>query len=169
MSNNNDWRTPPELFKKLDDYFAFQTDVCASDDNALVQNFYTEELSALDDKKWAEEGEYVYLNPPYSPYITQALFIIEAWNQLVHYGVRTVALIPVSTGSRWWADSVLPYASRIMFLTGRVSFYHPIFDKPLAGNRHDSCLLFFEDESFFKNQGRPEVSFWDWKNRQLNL
>lgn len=62
MSTRDDWRTPPELFKQLDDEFHFTVDLCADDDNHLVDKYYTIENDGL---KADLTDEVVFCNPPY--------------------------------------------------------------------------------------------------------
>lgn len=62
MSTRDDWRTPPELFKQLDDEFHFTVDLCVDDDNHLVDKYYTVENDGL---KADLTGEVVFCNPSY--------------------------------------------------------------------------------------------------------
>ena len=46
-SKSNEWYTPQDFFKKYDDVYKFETDVCATDDNAKCAKYYTEEMDGL--------------------------------------------------------------------------------------------------------------------------
>ena len=41
------WYTPQDFFKKYDDVYKFETDVCATDANAKCAKYYTEEMDGL--------------------------------------------------------------------------------------------------------------------------
>ena len=61
-SDRMDWRTPPDLFRALDDEFHFTLDAAANEANHLCDRYYTATDSAFS-HSWA--GERVFCNPPY--------------------------------------------------------------------------------------------------------
>lgn len=40
-SKTNEWATPPDVFKRLDDEFHFNLDPCATDENHKCEKYYT--------------------------------------------------------------------------------------------------------------------------------
>lgn len=60
-SENQNWETPDALFNKLDAYYHFDIDVCASDSNHKCTKYWTEEDDCFT-KTW--EGT-CWMNPPY--------------------------------------------------------------------------------------------------------
>lgn len=62
---------------------------------------------------WA--GERVFCNPPYGPQI-------EDWLRWAHEAEVAVYLLPARTDTRWFHDHVLPKASEVRFLRGRLKF-----------------------------------------------
>ena len=46
-SATDEWSTPQEFFDKLDEEFHFETDVCATKENAKCQQYFTREDDAL--------------------------------------------------------------------------------------------------------------------------
>lgn len=46
-SASDEWETPQDLFDDLDVRFHFQTDVCATPQNAKCQRFFTKEQNGL--------------------------------------------------------------------------------------------------------------------------
>jgi phage N-6-adenine-methyltransferase len=65
--------TPPELFSWLNAQYDFGIDLCAADDSALCDVYYTVNNSCLNpDEDWLTEcavgkyGRWAYCNPPYS-------------------------------------------------------------------------------------------------------
>ena len=47
-SETDMWETPQSFFDKLNAVFRFETDVCATADNAKCANFYTEQTNGLE-------------------------------------------------------------------------------------------------------------------------
>lgn len=62
-TGKDDWETPPELFKALDDEFHFTLDPCCTPVTAKCKKYYTVREDGLA-QSWA--GEVVFINPPYS-------------------------------------------------------------------------------------------------------
>ena len=62
IGKTDDWETPQYLFDLLNDEFHFTLDVCASEKNAKVKNYYTKERDGLS-QDWT--GHTVWCNPPY--------------------------------------------------------------------------------------------------------
>ena len=52
-------RTPKDIWKNLSEEFNFTCDMCASDENHLIDKYYTIDNSALD-KDWNDEVGYVH-------------------------------------------------------------------------------------------------------------
>lgn len=61
-SDSEEWATPWEVFKPLDDEFHFTLDVCATKENRKCEKFFTKEQDGLK-QDWT--GETVWCNPPY--------------------------------------------------------------------------------------------------------
>jgi hypothetical protein len=101
------WNTPATVLASLAEEFGpFTLDPCPSGGaNGL-------------ERAWAPHR--VFLNPPYGR------GVIEKWlNKTmveVSHGAVVVALLPSYTGSPWWHDIVIPNASEIRFLRGKLRF-----------------------------------------------
>lgn len=112
-SARDDWETPLELFDELDAIFGFQTDVCATPQNAKCARYFTPEMDGLS-QKW--EGV-CWCNPPYGREIGK-------WVEKAHLSSKTaitVMLLPARTDTAWFHEYVLRYAN-IRFLRGRLKF-----------------------------------------------
>lgn len=60
-SSTCEWETPQALFDRLNAIYHFETDVCATPENAKCANYYTREQDGL-----AQEWKGVcWMNPPY--------------------------------------------------------------------------------------------------------
>lgn len=88
-------RTPKDIWNDLSKEFDFTCDMCASDDNHLVDKYYTVENSALD-KDW--NGEVGYIHPLFDGKIGK--FVEKAYNSS---GVF-VFLLPASTHTKYFHE-----------------------------------------------------------------
>ncbi len=140
----DDWRTPASLFTKLHRRFQFTGDACASSENTLCNNFFSEDDNALE-KNWSELGSSVFINPPYSE---TSKFIARCWAAVRDGEVRkVVALVPSTCEVKWFHKYVLGKASEVWFTRGRIDFIHPETQEPISGNVVGSCLVVWEGAS----------------------
>jgi phage N-6-adenine-methyltransferase len=113
----DDWRTPPELYQRLEREFHFALDAACSAANRLAPaGLEVERCDALAEP-WPLPGA-IWLNPPYSD--------VKPWlDRAREAGLRVpvVCLIPADTSTRWWWDFVACSASEVRFLRGRVRFH----------------------------------------------
>ena len=104
------------LAAALNAEFHFSLDAAASADNALCERYLT-----VDDdgaaQSWA--GERVWCNPPYSRKGGQARFLDRA---AMREAEVAVLLIPARTDTVAWHDYVIPWASEVRFVRGRLRF-----------------------------------------------
>jgi len=119
-SLSNEWETPPDLFKKLDDEFHFTLDPCCTHENHLCPTYYTKEDDGLS-KDWS--GHIVYVNPPYGREIGK-------WVKKCHdeKGAVCVMCIPARTDTRWFHEYIYGKAE-IRFLRGRIKFKNRAINK----------------------------------------
>lgn len=114
-SEKMDWATPQSLFETLDAEFEFTLDPCASFENAKCQKYYTAADNGLT-KDWGSAR--AFYNSPYGTHL-------KAWAQKCYEasqdGALVVALLPASTGTRWFHDWVLGKAE-LRFVKGRLKF-----------------------------------------------
>lgn len=114
-----EWSTPADFFAGVEAEFGpFDLDPCATAENAKATVFYTKEQDGLE-KPWFGK---VFLNPPYGRGISD--WIEEAVAATSEFGKAelVVALLPARVDTRWWHDLVVPYASEIQFIRGRLKF-----------------------------------------------
>lgn len=91
-------RTPPKIWKQLTDEFNFTIDLCASNENHLVDRYYTKEIDSLK-QNW--DNEVAYLHPLFD--IKIGKFIKKAYhtkNSVI------VCLIPASTHTAYFHDYI---------------------------------------------------------------
>ena len=88
-------RTPVNIWKDLSNEFNFTCDMCASDNNHLLDKYYTINNSALD-KDWTDEVGYVH--PLFDSKIGK--FVEKAHNSKGLF----VFLLPASTHTKYFHD-----------------------------------------------------------------
>lgn len=114
MKNRNiehvdDWATPDYFYEKLNEEFGFDFDPCP-----LLHDL--REWDGLD-VNW---GKVNFVNPPYSRKLKEA-FVEKAISESKK-GKICVCLLPVSTSTKLFHEHVLPNASEIRFVKGRIKF-----------------------------------------------
>lgn len=120
----DDHALPQADFDRLNDRFRFSIDVAASDHNAKLPRYFTEQVDGLQ-QSWT--GERVYCNPPYS---NIAPWVHKAWSE--RKAGLVVLLLPANrTEQRWWQEWIEPFRDQalspltIEFLPGRQRFLKP--------------------------------------------
>ncbi|HEY1044990.1 MAG TPA: DNA N-6-adenine-methyltransferase [Bacteroidia bacterium] len=106
---NDNWLTPLSIYEPLNKEFDFDFDPCPYNTGEIL----------IDGLK-VEWGSRNFVNPPYSKELKQA-FILKAIDE-AKKGKICVLLIPVSTSTKLFHDHILPNASEIRFVKGRISF-----------------------------------------------
>ena len=135
--NKDCWQTPLELFKQLDDKYNFEVDVCASQENALCEYFWTVDDDCLQ-QDWGDDGGFVWCNPPYS----NPLPFVEKCQQ---YGYA-VMLLNQDTSTKW-AKIVFERASKVILLSDRVRFINPVTLEVGKSNPKCQMIVVFDKRS----------------------
>lgn len=135
--NKDCWQTPLELFKQIDDKYHFEVDVCASQENALCEHFFTVDDDCLR-QDWGEGNGFVWCNPPYS----NPLPFVEKCQQ---YGYA-VMLLNQDTSTKW-AKIVFEKASKVILLSDRVRFINPVTLEVGKSNPKCQMIVVFDKRS----------------------
>lgn len=133
LKHSDNWKTPLELYDKLNEEFSFDFDPCP----------YCEGDPEFDGLA-VEWGERNYINPPYSRKLKEA-FVKKAIEESKK-GRLCVMLLPVSTSTKLFHDVILPEKPEIRFLKGRVAFqgYNTNGEWNTKNKgMHDSMLVIF--------------------------
>lgn len=133
MSKDLERETPQWLFNKLDQIFAFERDVCANENNAKCEQYFSPEDDALS-QDW--QG-CCWMNPPYGRGIKK--WIIKAIESTEN-GATTVALVAARTETAWF-QLCWDYAKYIVFVKGRLTFGEEERCAPFP-----SAIVIFGDE-----------------------
>jgi phage N-6-adenine-methyltransferase len=116
-TGKDDWETPPDLFKKLDDEFHFTLDPCCTEQTAKCRKYYTKETDGLK-QDWG--GETVFVNPPYSAK-EQDKWVKKCYEESQKPNTKVVALLPARTDTERFHKYILNHAE-IRFIKGRIKF-----------------------------------------------
>ena len=126
------WQTPQSLYDTLNQEFEFSGDVCASAENALHENYYTEQQNALT-QRWFKSS---WCNPPYSkilPWVQKA--------KVEHKKGKTIVmLVPADTSVKWFKEAYNS-CNEVRFISGRLAFINAATQKPVKGNNKGSVLF----------------------------
>ena len=113
-SNRDDWETPAELFRELNERYHFTLDPCSTHENAKCEKHYTVDDDGLA-QSW--EGETVFCNPPYGRKI--GAWVRKCAEESKH--AKVVMLIPARTDTAYFHDYIYNKA-RVTFIRGRLKF-----------------------------------------------
>lgn len=111
-SLKQDWKTPKDFYKKLDQEFHFDFDPCVNNYVRLIRR-----INGKSDGLKCNWGGANFVNPPYNR-ITD--WIKKGYEEFLK-GKLVVFLIPSRTDTKWFHDYILPYAE-IRFIKGRLKF-----------------------------------------------
>ena len=114
MSTTDDWTTPQQIYRELDNEFKFTLDPCASEINAKCKKYFTKKENGLN-QSW--ENERVFMNPPYGSEIKK--WIKKAYMESLK-NILVVCLVPSRTDTEWWHKYCMK--GEIRFIKGRVKF-----------------------------------------------
>jgi len=111
-SESVEWATPKGVYDALDGEFHFDFDPCPLDGSEDgLATLFTE---------W--RGRRVFCNPPYGD--------IAGWLRRGREAELAVFLVPARTDTRWFHELVMPFASEIRFIRGRLKFGHATNNAP---------------------------------------
>lgn len=137
LLHSDNWKTPEYFYKELDNEFNFDFDPCPYNEGEL-------EFDGLQ----VEWGNANYINPPYSRPLKDK-FVLKAIDESKK-GKICVMLLPVSTSTKLFHDHILPNASDIRFVRGRIKFIGRNTKGELVSTKspmHDSMIVIFNNKT----------------------
>lgn len=138
------WYTPRALFAQLDrELGPFDLDPCCTPETATTSRYIAPPRSGLAEP-WGPVR--VFVNPPYGRGIAD--WIRKAISE-ARAGAFVVMLLSSSTGAGWWHDLVIPNASEVRFLRGRVKFGGGRGSSPFW-----SAVVCFGDRNLTRGDGK---------------
>ena len=122
-SNNHEWETPDHIFQDMDDIYHFTLDVCATDDNALCDRYYT----IAEDGLKGDWDKVNWCNPPYGRELPK--WIEKAYKETLK-GNATVVLMPARTDTKYFHEYIWdqainswrPWIETVYMIKGRLKF-----------------------------------------------
>ncbi|MHA1973005.1 MAG: DNA N-6-adenine-methyltransferase [Candidatus Hodarchaeales archaeon] len=123
-SVNDNWKTPVDVYNKLDEEFSFNYDPCPLSDNPKFDGLLTD---------W---GSSTFVNPPYSDIKNWCKKAYKEWKM----GKTVVMLIPSRTCTRYWHEYIMK-ATEIRFIKGRLKFGGSKINAPFP-----SAIIVFKGE-----------------------
>jgi len=182
-SESGEWETPPEIFDPLNEEFHFTLDVCATERNTKVRDyFFTKEDDCLA-RAW---GGVCWMNPVYGTpenpcasnreprcekkkcakrgfHIDERIpgiidFVGKAYQEWANKGVTVVCLLPARTDTFWWHNYVMPRygapgAAEVRLVKGRIKFLEN--GKPKYPAPFPSTIVVFRE-----HEGETKFSSW---------
>ena len=116
-SSTDEWATPQDFFRTLDEEFHFTLDPCSTDNNAKCELHYTLKDNGLE-QDWG--GQIVFCNPPYGRTIKD--WVRKAYEESTKPNTTVVMLIPARTDTAYFHDYIYHKAKEIRFIRGRLHF-----------------------------------------------
>lgn len=109
MSDRDTWLTPPSLLQQLG---PFDLDPCTPPVMPweTASKRYTKDDDGLT-KPWSG---YVWLNPPFSN--------VRPWIERLAEHDNGIALVPASTGCRYWQETIFKRSAAWLFVAKRIRF-----------------------------------------------
>lgn len=162
-------RTPPSLFKRLDERFHFGVDIACTTNNRLCKAGFCHDLAignllpielfdALKASSWRTDTTN-YCNPPYSPGNIKP-FCKKAYEESLK-GAVVVMLLPADLSTAYWRNYCMKAAEWII-IEGRVKFNNPD-GTPMAGSPKFGSVAVVFDRASREATGHVVVSTMGWK------
>jgi phage N-6-adenine-methyltransferase len=134
IKHSDNWKTPKNLYDKLDAEFHFDFDPCPL-------NHDVKKWDGLE-KEWGARN---FINPPYSRKLKESF--VKRAIEMSGNGKLCVMLLPVSTSSALFHDYILPNKKEIRFIRGRVRYEGVNTSGKYviggSGGMHDSMVVIF--------------------------
>jgi phage N-6-adenine-methyltransferase len=154
-SEKQTWETPQDFFDLMDSEFHFDVDVCAEDETAKCNIYYTVDDDGLS-KEW---NSICWMNPPYGREIGK--WMKKAYESAEYSGATVVCLVPARTDTKWWHNYAMK-ANEVRFIRGRLRFGNATASAPFPSAvvvfRPFSTPMGFEVKTQEKQFTFPE---WD--------
>lgn len=151
VSTSDEWRTPRDLFNKVNAEFHLEIDRAANPDNHLLDSFNAKDSDGLT-STWLYNG---WVNPPYS---NPGVWYRKAQQSAIESSTLTVMLVKVSTSEKYWIETVKD--AHVRFLAGRIRFWDEN-NKPHYGATFGSALIIFSRDTI----GKPKTEYWDYRKQ----
>ena len=177
-------RTPPELFRKLNDQFSFTIDLATNGPrDSLCERYFSRNVPVnptgfLNPDLHLDEGEVGYCNPPYGldekgkPQIP--VWTARCLDESIRSGVTIGMLLPADTSTLAFHRDILGRdekgeptekggAAEIIWLWPRVVFNNPDGTRMQGSPKFGSMFVVFGGERWSEGMGYPINASMRWK------
>lgn len=121
-SQNNNWKTPTDVYNKLNEEFCFDFDPCPLRENPVFDGLTID---------WGKSN---FVNPPYGKELKK--WIRKGYEESLK-GNKVVMLIASRTDTSYWHEYIMK-AKEIRFIKGRLKFGNAKNSAPFP-----SCIVIF--------------------------
>lgn len=141
--DKDSYRTPRYVFNAMNRRFRFDTDACASAENALCNIYYTAEADITKEETQAKVfvGSRVWMNPPYS---NPMPFVQSAIKLMTERDCTVVMLLPADKSTKWFREALTAATEVIDVVGGRINFINPLTGEEVKGNNKGSMFVIFD-------------------------
>lgn len=141
VKENNNYRTPPEIFWYFNEYmhYQFEVDLAADKDNTKCPTFYSENQNALE-MDWYKHSGWLWCNPPYGRNLPT--WIQKAYIEM-YKGAKICMLIPASVGTKYWHCNIINVVDKIMLFDSRIKWIKENGEIVKDSPKYDSALIEF--------------------------
>jgi len=152
---NDEWQTQDDLYKKLDDEFGFEFDLCANESNTKCANWTSDVADwypTIDTRNYSR----YWMNPPYSRgNINKCM---SAAVGLSEFGKIIVCLVRFDPTATWFKDFVDGVAKEVRMLDRRCRFKN-------AGASYNfpCCVVVYDSDERISRRPPTEYYLWGWK------
>jgi phage N-6-adenine-methyltransferase len=108
------YSTPIKLFEVINKEFNFNLDVCANEENAKCQSYFSEKQDGLK-QDWTDS---VWMNPPFNKELKK--WVIKARDESIKHGSVVCCLVPFRGNTVWFKEVCMD--AEIRFIIGEVNF-----------------------------------------------
>lgn len=148
-SDDETWATPLDFYRMCHAEFDFDCDVAALAGSAKAEQWFGPDHPELG-RRDAFANDWhgrCWMNPPYGR--TIGTWMAKAAASAVD-GATVVCLVPARTDTAWWHDHVMPYASEVRLVRGRLKFGSSVNSAPFP-----SALVIYRPDG---NGGAPRLA-----------
>ena len=110
-SGSDLWMTPPHILNALEERYGPLFDPCPANWDGEIDGLEID---------WPTD-QVCFVNPPFS---NLAVWAEKVWDQIHHFGVEVVMLMPARTDTRYFHDFICNDAE-LEFFKGRIRFINP--------------------------------------------
>ena len=153
-----EWRTPDDFFRVLDDEFHFDIDVCANLENRKCGDYISRERNALaDDCEWFNiRHRSAFCNPGFNNILP---WIHKAYEETRKKPNSVAVVLGLCAPSAAWFQYAVEVAEEVRLLRPRVQYF--LLGVKNSSNPRECAMFIFRDGLGINDNQR--IVHWNWK------